>query len=71
MAGAVYTTVDGDTVDLIAWRYYGALDGRQAEQVLAANPGLAGQGPVLPAGVAVMLPDLSSTATTQGTRLWN
>jgi len=68
---AAYTTIAGDTVDLIAWRYYGALDGRQAEQLLAANPGLAELGAVLPAGVVILLPDLAATATTQGVRLWS
>ncbi len=71
MTTATYTTVAGDTVDLIAWRYYGALDGRQAERVLEANPGLSARGPVLAAGIAITLPDLSATATTQGTRLWD
>jgi phage tail protein X len=68
---AAYTTIAGDTVDLIAWRYYGGLDGRQAEQLLAANPGLAELGAVLPAGVVIMLPDFAATATTQGVRLWS
>jgi phage tail protein X len=66
-----YTSVAGDTADLIAWRYYGGLDGRQAEQLLAANPGLAELGAVLPAGVVITLPDLAATATTQGVRLWS
>ena len=36
-----YTTKDGDTVDGIAWRYYGADIAKATEQLLEANPGLA------------------------------
>jgi phage tail protein X len=48
----------GDTVDLICWRHYGATAGI-TEQVLAANPGLAALGAVLPLGTAVLLPELT------------
>lgn len=71
MAGVTYTTKDGDVVDDICYRYYGTLDGRVFEQVLAANPGLAARGPVLAAGVVIELPVITSTATTQGVRLWS
>lgn len=49
-------TKQGDMVDAIATRVYGARAGA-AEAILAANPGLADRGPVLPANVTIMLPD--------------
>jgi phage tail protein X len=47
----------GDTIDLLCWRHYGRTSGT-AEGVLAANPGIAAMGAVLPFGTAVILPDL-------------
>jgi phage tail protein X len=67
----LYTTRDGDRLDQVCHLHYGRLQGLPApqaartaraqgtvESVLAANPGLAGRGPVLPSGVAIVLPDL-------------
>lgn len=67
-----YTSTDGDMVDEIAWRYYGTTAGGQVESVLAANPGLADYGPILPAGVTITLPDVTTAAqTSQGVKLWD
>lgn len=55
-AAAKYTTRDGDSVDLICWRYYGSERGGTTEAVLEANTGLAGYGPILPAGLSITLP---------------
>lgn len=66
-----YRTSDGDTADYIAWKYYGTQDGQVVEQLLAANPGLADQGPVLPAGLVVQLPDLEAVGQTDGVKLWD
>lgn len=66
-----YTTKDGDTVDAITWSYYGTRDGLVVEQVLDANNGLADMGPELPAGVTIVLPDLTLPATQEGVRLWD
>ncbi len=68
---AAYITADGDTADLIAWRYYGTQGARVVEQVLEANPGLADLGPLLPAGVTVTLPDIDTTQNSDGVRLWD
>ncbi len=46
----------GDMVDLICWRHYG-YTAEITEQVIDANPGLADRGPILPHGLAVILPD--------------
>lgn len=43
-----------DTVDLLCWRHLGRTAGT-TEATLAANPGLAGIGPHLPAGHRVTL----------------
>ena len=54
---STYTTLDGDMTDAICRRHYGRRRGA-VEAVLAANPGLAAMGPLLPAGVEILLPDL-------------
>ena len=51
----------------------GAMDLRGiVEQVLIANPKLASRGPLLPAGVEIVLPELeSSVEDTQVVQLWD
>lgn len=68
-----YTSIDGDTVDYIAFNYYGFTSGGIVEQIYAANPGLADKGPILKNGVTVKLPDLAGavSTTTKGVRLWD
>lgn len=66
-----YITKDGDTVDLIAWRVYGAQGGRVVERLLDANQGLAKLGPELPAGITVVLPRIDTKAELGGVRLWD
>ena len=68
---ATYTTRPGDVVDAICYAYYGTLDGRIYEQVLAANPGLADLGAVLPGGVNITLPALASSSSSAGVKLWS
>lgn len=46
----------GDTLDALIWRERG-LGPDDLPTVLAANPGLARLGPVLPVGTSVILPD--------------
>ncbi|KGT95261.1 tail protein X [Erwinia typographi] len=59
-----------DTVDALCWRHYGRTQG-VTEQVLQANPGLAGYGPVLPHGLEVELPDVAPAVTSQTVQLWD
>jgi phage tail protein X len=66
-----YTTRAGDTADYIAFKYYGASTPQAVEQLLAANPGLADRGPILPAGVSVNLPVIDTAAKAEGVRLWD
>lgn len=67
----IYTTREGDTVDFIAWRYYGRASNQLTEGVLLANPGLADYGPLLPAGIEVTLPEAQAPGKTEGVRLWD
>lgn len=67
----IYKTKDGDMIDAICYRYYGASSGYM-EKVLAANSGLAAQGPVYSAGIEIELPAVQASAV-QATRktLWS
>ncbi|MGI2025574.1 tail protein X [Shewanella glacialipiscicola] len=64
-------SIEGDTVDKICYRYFGAT-GNHTEQVLDTNPHLAAIGPVLPNGTVVILP-VQVTAPTQSNfiQLWD
>ncbi|WP_068634912.1 tail protein X [Thauera butanivorans] len=62
--------MQGDTVDLLCWRHYGRTAG-VTEQVLAANPGLAAHGPVLPLGTLVELPDQPTPPVARRLKLWD
>ena len=53
-----YLTKQGDMVDAIAYAKYGYTAGA-TEAVLAANPGLADMGPLLPENVTINLPALA------------
>ncbi|MDP3579150.1 tail protein X [Methyloversatilis sp.] len=70
-ASSTVRTMQGDTVDLVCWRFYGRTTG-VTEQVLEANRGLAQLGPVLPAGTAVVMPSIAvAPETQQRLQLWN
>lgn len=58
---------DGDRLDLICWKHYGALNGRIVEQVLEANPGLCAT-ETLTTGQTIVLPDIASETEEQS--LW-
>ena len=64
-----YMTRDGDMLDQICLVYYGSID--PLPHVLAANPLLAEQPAVLPAGVLIILPDAKPTEQSQPVRLWD
>ena len=65
----VHVTVAGDMVDAVCHAHYGRRRGA-VEDVLAANPGLAAMGPVLPAGIEILLPDLPPPGPST-VRLWD
>jgi phage tail protein X len=51
-----YITKQGETVDLACWKFYGRT-AKVTEAALAANPGLAALGPILPLGTRILMPD--------------
>jgi phage tail protein X len=65
-------TRQGDTLDLLLHRDCG-LGPEAIDIVLAANPGLAALGPVLPVGTPVLVPDraVAAPATVQLLQLWD
>ena len=66
-----YRTRDGDVLDAVCARHYGDTPHR-VEDVIAANPGLAALGPVLPSGVIIELPEVKDAALERPTiRLWD
>ena len=67
----IYTTKQGETVDLVCSKFYGRTRD-VTEAVLAANPGLAALGPVLPLGTSITMPDIASRpAATELVSLWD
>lgn len=65
----IYITRDGDMLDQVCLAYYGSV--APLPQVLAANPQLADQPPVLPSGVAITLPAVQPVTQTPAVRLWD
>lgn len=65
----IVTTHDRDRLDQWVYRHYGHLRG-SVEAVLDANPGLAQQPMELPAGLAMMAPDLPSPYRVADVHLW-
>ncbi len=66
----IYTTIDGDVLDVICYRHYGSAARQVVEQVLAANHGLADKGVIYEAGLKIILPELSIKQK-QRLELWN
>lgn len=67
----VYTTAQGEMVDMICRRVYGDESG-YVERVLDANPGLAAAAVPLPIGTRIVLPDLLPvTPARQLVALWD
>lgn len=66
-----YVTRQGETVDLACWTFYGRTRD-VTEAVLAANPGLAAKGPILPMGTVILMPEPpSATAARKLFSLWD
>ena len=67
-----YNTRDGDVVDRIAYTHYGEQSPAILHAVFDANPALAARGAVLPAGIAIILPDVQRPAgERKGVALWD
>lgn len=70
MADTIITR-QGETLDAALWRTR-ALGPSNLATVLAANPGLAGKGAVLPTGTPVILPDVPTTPVVRDIiQLWD
>ncbi|CCD94694.1 putative phage tail protein [Bradyrhizobium sp. ORS 375] len=65
-----YTTMDGDTVDLIAYNRFGVTHGA-TEAILRANPGLAAAGTKLPEGLTVNIPAFVVKKVSAAKRIWS
>lgn len=65
----IYRTKQGDVLDAVVFKYYKGQTGA-LEQVLEANRGLAKYGAVLPAGLAIVLPDLPKPSPKESVTLW-
>ncbi len=65
-----YRTKRDDVLDWVCWRFYGTTIGT-VEAVLGANRGLADHGPMLPANLLIVMPDITTPATAQTVRLWD
>ena len=70
---AIYRTKEGDTVDYIAYQYYGNTNNLVVEKILEANHLLAEQPAILPHGIELVLPDQQDTAviTSAKVKLWD
>lgn len=58
MAQKIKVAGDNLTLDLLLVRRHGLKGQRLVAETLAINPGLADQGPILPVGLEITLPDL-------------
>lgn len=65
----IYTTIEGDMLDYICWKYYGKTS-NYVEKVLAANTHLAEYGTILPAGIKIFLPVIDEPKSLQKIKLW-
>lgn len=68
---ATYQTKTNDLLDDVVNRYYGRQDGGLVEAVLEANRGLADYGPVLPAGLSIIMPDAPTPEPTERLQLFS
>lgn len=62
--------VQGDTLDALCFRHYGCTEG-VVERGLAANPGLADFGVILPYGTAIELPAINTAPQRESVNLWD
>lgn len=70
---ATYLTKEGDTLDFIAYKYYGSTDNQQVEKILNANYKLSEYPAVLSEGILIELPDQTRTPTISNkkVKLWD
>ena len=64
----IYRSKQGETLDIILWRYYQAYP---LDEILKINPGIAGIGKILPEGTLINLPDIKVSNEKPVIRLWS
>ncbi|MEO3479740.1 tail protein X [Phaeobacter sp. CAU 1743] len=62
---------EGETLDEIVWRHYGAEIRGALETVIEANQGIAALGPILPLGTRLLLPVIDAPKEAESLRLWD
>lgn len=65
----IYTTSDGDVLDAICNKYYGATSGI-IEQVIEANRHLELEADIFTAGTKITLPEITQSKEVQIVKLW-
>lgn len=66
-----YQVTRDTRLDILVARLLGSASGGTVEAVLAANPGLAAHGAVVPAGTVLLVPEVSVATPTQTfPRVW-
>lgn len=68
---AQYLTKAGDTLDEIAYRYYGNTNNKVVERILEVNFGISQYEALLPAGVLIELPEVQQSTKTLKVKLWD
>ena len=70
---AQYRTKEGDTVDYIAYKYYGNTANRIVEKIYEANPRLSDFPPMLPENILIELPEQTQTTviSSKKVKLWD
>ena len=68
---AQYSTKDGDTLDEIAYRYYGNTNNKVVENIIEANFGITHYPAILPGGDLIELPELTQPTEKQKVKLWD
>lgn len=68
---AQYSTKDGDTLDEIAYHYYGNTNNKVVENIIEANFGITDHPSILPAGILIELPEVKQSTEKQKVKLWD
>ena len=68
---AQFLTKAGDTLDEIAYRYYGNTNNKVVERILKVNFGISQYEALLPAGVLIELPEVKQSTETRKVKLWD
>lgn len=68
---AQYLTKDGDTLDEIAYRYYGNTNNKVVENIIEENFGITNLAPILPAGILIELPEVKQSTEKRKVKLWD